>query len=843
MNNRLITILLIEDDEDDYVITRDLLAEIEVQQFQLDWASSYEEGWHLLQQQRHDVYLVDYILGSRNGLDLLHDAVQAGCKPPIILLTGQSDPSVDLAAMKAGAADYLVKGKMDASLLERSIRYAIERYRVLEELRHTLEENTQLASAIANVTTGVVITDPSHPDNPIVFVNPAFESITGYSAEEVLGKNCRFLRGAETDIQTVQMIRDALIAHESINCTLINYRKDGTPFWNELLINPVFDAHGNVVRFIGLQNDVTNRKLSEAALRDSEERYALAVHGANDGIWDWNLRTQQVYFSPRWKTMLGYRDDEISNGIEEWYERIHPEDQKWFQTHIDAHLNGLTPYFEHEHRMRHRDGTYRWMLTRGIAVRDDGHNATRMAGSQTDITDRKQAEQQLLHDALHDALTGLPNRTLLMDRLRHALQIAQRNDLFRFAVIFLDIDRFKMVNDGLGHLVGDRLIVGVAKRLELFGRPGDTLARLGGDEFVLLLEDINNIDDVTAIADQIQREIQKPFEINGYEIFITVSMGITFSVSDYEWSEDLLRDADTAMYQAKAQGRSRYEIFNHNMHTRAVAQLRLETDLRRALERQEFFLLYQPIVCLRTCQIIGFEALVRWRHPERGLVPPVDFIPIAEETGLITTLGYWVLREACQQMREWQQQFHDLLPMTICVNLSGRQFTANLVDQVQHILDETQLQPAHLKLEITESVLMDNTEAATTILAQLKAMGVQLSMDDFGTGYSSLNYLHRFPIDTLKIDRSFINKIDSDAEQLAIVRTIVTLAWNLGMDVIAEGIESAKHLAQLKALQCEYGQGYYFSAPLDPRAAVDFILNQAQLSELMSCPIPQIGSA
>lgn len=716
-----------------------------------------------------------------------------------------------------------VLADINVSLLERTISSTVEQTRTYLTLQKALQENDRLAAAIANIATGVVITAPNLPGNPIISVNPAFLAITGYSESDMIGKNCRFLQGVDTDAASVAAIREAIATRQAITCTLLNYRKDGTPFWNELTISPVFDTHGKLIHFIGLQTDVTERKHHEAALQESEERYALAVQGANDGIWDWNLKTNQVYFSARWKAMLGYGDMDIDQTLDEWFDRIHPDDLDWFKSRISAHLEGLTSHFEYEHRMRHSSGQYQWVLTRGLAVPDSNGQTSRMAGSQTDITARKLAEEQRLHDALYDALTGLANRTLLLERLRYAVQLTRYHASYRFAVLFLDVDRFKMVNDSLGHRAGDCLLVEIAQRLVTCSHAEDTVARLGGDEFVVLINNITNPTIVTEYADRIQQILQQPFYIDGHEIFTTVSIGITFSEIGYEWSDDLLRDADTAMYWAKAQGKACHAIFNADMHARAVALLKLETDLRRAIERQEFKLYYQPIVSLKTGYMSGFEALLRWHHPDRGLVSPTEFIPIAEETGLIVPVGVWVLHEACRQMREWQLRFPCVPPLTISVNLSGKQFNPDLITHIHHALQESELEAQCLRLEITESILIDNTESAAMLLAQLQGLGIQLSMDDFGTGYSSLSYLYRFPVNTLKIDRSFINKIDRDGEQLAIVRTIMTLAWNLGMDVVAEGIETFKQLAQMRALQCDYGQGYFFSPPLDSRSAEQMI--------------------
>ncbi len=436
-----------------------------------------------------------------------------------------------------------------------------------------------------------------------------------------------------------------------------------------------------------------------------------------------------------------------------------------------------------------------------------------------DVTERKQAEEQLLYNAFHDSLTGLPNRALFMERLGYVVESGKRHKAQLFAVLFIDLDRFKIINDSLGHTLGDQLLIGIASRLKACLRPTDTIARLGGDEFTILLEDIKDISDAVHIADRIQAQLKRHFDLGGQEVFTTASIGIALSARNYEQPEALLRDADIAMYRAKALGKARFEVFNLDMHTRAVAMLQLETDLRLAIEREEFQVHYQPIVSLKTGTITGFEALVRWQHPERDLIAPAEFIPLAEETGLIVPLGYWVLREACHQIKLWQTQYPSSSPLTVSVNISGKQFSEpDLIPQIRQILQNTKLNPQSLRLEITESVLMENTDVVS-ILLQLKAMNIQLYMDDFGTGYSSLSYLHRFPIDTLKIDRSFISTMDIDSKNSKIVQTIIMLAHNLDMDVIAEGIETEEQQAKLKNLECAYGQGYFFSPPLAAKAA------------------------
>lgn len=435
----------------------------------------------------------------------------------------------------------------------------------------------------------------------------------------------------------------------------------------------------------------------------------------------------------------------------------------------------------------------------------------------------QESKDHFRHAAFHDQLTDLPNRALLTEHIKLAIERPRSRDEQLFAVLFLDLDRFKNINDSLGHIAGDQLLTAIARCLEECMRPMDTVARLGGDEFAILLDGLESEEDAILVAERIQQALTRPFDLNGQEVFITASIGITLSAGGYDDPENVLRDADTAMYRAKESGKARFEMFDSSMHSHAVALLQLENDLRRAIERKEFMVYYQPIIRLDNDEVSGFEALVRWYHPDRGLVSPDEFIPIAEETGLIVEIGQMVLREACRQLREWQSTL-DLKSLTMSVNLSGKQFAQqNLVAQVKEILSETGLSAQYLKLEITESVVMEKAEVARTMLGQLCALGVHLSIDDFGTGYSSLSYLHRFPVKTLKIDRSFIGRMGPGGENSEVVKTINTLANNLGMSVVAEGIETEDQLSQLKAMGCGYGQGYLFSRPLMAEAASLFV--------------------
>jgi diguanylate cyclase (GGDEF)-like protein/PAS domain S-box-containing protein len=563
-----------------------------------------------------------------------------------------------------------------------------------------------------------------------------------------------------------------------------------------------------------------------AKLLDSEQRYSLAARGANDGLWDWDLLTQQIEFSPRWKEMVGCTDSEVGTSPEEWYSRIHPEDIDRVRSLIRTHIDGHLPQFKDEHRILHKDNTYRWVLVRGVATRDADGKALRMAGSQSDITERRLAEQQMQYDALHDVVTFLPNRVLFLDRLGQAVARARRRTDYRFAVVLLDLDRFKIVNESLGHTIGDELLAATARRLETCLRAGDTAARLGGDEFAILIDDVKDLDDLVKVADRVQIELAMPLSLSGKEVFITTSIGIAVSNPSYLRPEDLLRDADIAMYRAKALGKARHVVFDPAMQGKPVRLLELDSSLRRAIERQEFVLHYQPIIALQEGGIVGFEALVRWRHPERGMVAPGEFIPVAEETGLIIPISGLILDMATRQLRAWQARFSDM-PLYVSVNLSPRHLMyPGLVENVARVLKEASLLPEALRLEITENAVMENTEAAAGVLEALKALKVQVYMDDFGTGYSSLSYLHRLPIDSVKIDRSFVSNLGKDGENSVIVHTIITLARVMGMEVIAEGIETAEQLAQLRALKCDHGQGYFFAKPLPPELAEELLVRR-----------------
>lgn len=555
-----------------------------------------------------------------------------------------------------------------------------------------------------------------------------------------------------------------------------------------------------------------SRKWTEEELRESRERYALAARGSNDGIWDWNLVTGRMYFSPRWISLLGYEPHEITDQAKEWFDRVHPDDADRLTSELSVHRDGLNIHFHSEHRLRHKDGSFRWVLTRGLAARDQEGKAIRIAGSLTDITEGKVA----------DALTGLPNRLLLTERLSRTMGRAQESNQ-GYAVLFLDVDRFKVVNDSLGHMAGDQLLIHIGERLSTCLRAADvveksgadpTLSRFGGDEFGVLLDNVGDRKSAEFVAQRMLDALRPPFRLQGREVYASVSIGIALSSGDYQNPEEILRDSDTAMYNAKLLGGSRMAVFDSEMRSRAIARLKIETALHTAIQHNEFRLQYQPIISLDTFQTIGFEALLRWKNPVMGMVPPAEFISIAEEAGLMCEIGRWVLTEACREASRWARLKDGSAPF-VSVNVSAKHLVSgSLVTEVECALQRFALTPSQLRIEVTETALIGDLDAAKEVVLQLKERGVRVSIDDFGTGYAGLQYLRKLPVSTLKIDRSFVALMKDGTENFP--QAIVTLAHELGLDVVAEGIETAEDAYRLKSIMCESGQGFYFARPLDP---------------------------
>jgi diguanylate cyclase (GGDEF)-like protein/PAS domain S-box-containing protein len=693
----VVRVLLVEDDEDDYVITRDLLEQQDRAKFTLEWCSEFAEALQVIGEARHDIYLIDYRLGSRNGLDLVRDGFSSRPKAPVIILTGQVDYEIDLEASALGVTDFLLKQELNPYSLERALRYAINHHQAMHDL------------AI------------------------------------------------------------------------------------------------------------------------SEERYALAACAVNDGIWDWDLETDSVYFSPRWHALLGLSEGPNlpDAGVPEtWFDRVHEDDLPGLRLAIEAHLSGRTSLLQSKHRIRHADGTWRWVLTRGMAVRNGAGEPTRMAGSLSDITISRRTERQLQHDALHDTLTGLPNRALFMDRVERAMMSHHRDPSSGCAVLFLDIDRFKLVNDTFSHTIGDWLLIALAARIVSEIEPEDTVARMAGDEFTLLLDGIpcEKLESrALEVAARISDALREPFNIDGHRLFVTASIGIGVPEEGIS-AADLVRNADIAMYEAKHRDRGGCVVYDASMHRRISDRLSRQNDLRELIERGLIEVHYQPVLDLASGRVHGFEALARWPAGWPALSPS-EFIPIAEDTGLITPLGLHVLRTALGTLAAWR--FGGLVgpDVRMSVNVSGRQLDdPRFPEDVLDVITATGLPGSVVRLEITEGTLMREPERIARIVSDVCSTGVGLELDDFGTGYSSLSALHQFPVNALKIDQSFVSALTAEEGEV-IVRSTIALAHSLGLEVIAEGIEREAEVQRLRVLGCEYGQGFLFSPPV-PRDRAETLLSE-----------------
>jgi len=922
VSNQIIKVLLVDDDEDDYILTRYLFEDFKDNRYELEWTNSFSRAKKAMEDGNYDIYLIDYRLGAENGLDLIRQGIAAGCNAPMILLTGQDDMKTDLEAMQAGAADYLVKGGFEAELLERTIRYSLRQSRSLQSLQSS---EMKFRSVIQSASDAIFLVTE---DGKVTLWNKAAEKIFGYTEEEIIGKEATILMGEkyaqkakETGfLETLENVI-APLAGQIIQAT--GRRRDGSEFPLEMS-GSVWKTN-NSIFYTSIIRDITDRKKAGETLKESEERYRDLFENANDTIYVHDLQGNFISVNQTGERVFGYSREEAATL--NMTQIVAPEYLEIAQKHIAAKIagkpsssyeiecirkDGRRVAFEINSRViwengkpaaiqgiarditdrklaeEERDRLYNvsndllatisfdgtllqinpaWTKTLGYATKemvgksildfthpddkklnlnsieklktgesisvetrlickDESYrwiswNSTPMVTEEIlyavgrNITERKHAEEILEFNALYDKLTNLPNRSLFMNHLEESIKRYNLDKDKQFAVLFLDLDRFKIINDGLGHLIGDKLLVAIAERIKSSLRPGDIVARLGGDEFTLLIHNVKHVEDATNVAERIQRELAKPFRLENYEVFSSASIGIIISDETTRKPEDFLRDADSAMYRAKELGKSRYEIFDDEMHVRNMNLLQIETDLRKAIERDEFQVFYQPIVCLKTGQIKELEALIRWEHPEFGLVAPQEFINVAEETGLIIQIGEWILQESCRQTKFWQEKFSHLRDLSISVNLSAKQLMhPSLTSQVKNCLAKTNLDPKFLKLEVTESMVMENAETALQVLGEIRDLGVAFSTDDFGTGYSSLSYLHQFPFSRLKIDRSFIGKMDADLKSKAIVRTILMLGQNLGIEIVAEGVENLSQLYQLRRLGCNLGQGYAFSKPL-----------------------------
>jgi diguanylate cyclase (GGDEF)-like protein/PAS domain S-box-containing protein len=656
------------------------------------------------------------------------------------------------------------------------------------------------------------------------YVSPSVRQVVGHTAEELTGRTYHVLlvqepgNVAEVDAHTAgTLARDGDLSTYTAEVR----HADGRVLVLELVERA--RVHDGVPQGVeGFARDITARRAAERALRESEERYRSLFEESRDAIYMTTVDGRFVEVNQALVDLLGYSREELLNGgARDLY--ADPADRRRFRDEI-ARAGFIRDY---ETRLLRRGGEPIEVLVSASERRLSDGSVAGYQGIIHDITKRKRAEAQLAYGALHDTLTGLPNRALFVDRLEHAAERIRRGDQAAAAVLFLDLDRFKVVNESLGHRLGDRLLQEVARRMEAALRPGDTLARFGGDEFTVLAEGVSGPLEATHLAERLQEAVSEAYSLEGHELFCTASLGLALARTGHERAEELLRNADAALSRAKASGKNRLEVFDRAMHAEAMARLQLETDLRRALERGELRLHYQPVVALDTGRIESVEALLRWRNGERGDVPPDTFIPLAEETGLIVPLGRWVMEECCRQVSRWREAGSGV--PGVSVNLSARQFAdPELVEHLSRTIGRCGMDPRSLVVEITETVLLEHEGPAVEMLNRLRELGVRLSMDDFGTGYSSLGYLHRFPLDLVKIDRSFVRRMDRDARSAQLVHAIVSLARNLRVRVVAEGVETPGQLAALRGMGCDYAQGFLFSPALPPDRLAEMLAGEPQ---------------
>ena len=687
-------------------------------------------------------------------------------------------------------------------------------YRIYADYVERLEERRQSREVIEFIEQGMSVLDH---DGCVTLWNEAAERLVGCARERVIGQPLERAVPAVSRTELPRAIKETLgdgkaraVAHVSIPL----------PVGSRILeVKVIAVAHGVTL----LWHDITERTNAEHELKRSGERLALAAEGANDGLWQWNLQTQEFYVSGRWRAMIGLSPEASTGRPQAWLERVHPDDVADLRQKLEAHLAGQSEVFQHEHRVRHEDGSYRRFLCRGVAVSTRGGKRLRIAGSLTDTTEQAIAQERLRSVGFLDPLTGLYNRAVFVEGLGRRLEeFRLRRVSNSFAVLYLDLDRFKIVNDSLGHLVGDQLLIEASRRLESCLRPGDAIARLGGDEFAILLSGLNDDAQANAIAFRIQESLSLPFSIGGREVFITASIGIAFGPAHYNNPDEVMRDADTAMYHAKSRGKARHEVFDEAMHARVRDRLSLENDLRRAIASKGFEVVYQPIVLLSTGMCVGFESLVRWTRNGEP-VSPATFVPIAEELGLIEPLGTWVMEQACQTFADWQRRFPAAGLDCITVNVSSRQLVQqNFPRVVRDVVQRAGLKPADVRVEITETALLDNPGEAAGVLRELRNFGVKVYLDDFGTGYSSLSHLHKLPVDALKIDRSFVKSLMLP-DRPAIVESILALARTLNTSVVAEGIEDDIQARALERLGCTHAQGFLFSRPLSTGQAEELV--------------------
>jgi diguanylate cyclase (GGDEF)-like protein/PAS domain S-box-containing protein len=724
----------------------------------------------------------------------------------------------DELGLLAGATNDLL-GQFDQALLER--------VRAERALR---EREARLSGIMNNVADGILTLDENLR---IETVNAAATALFGYQLGDLDGQSFVNLiderdwtRVAVALTACLRQVDDLFHRHDN-RAEISGKRKDGELFAMAFGVSQM--RLGDRCTAICVVQDITHRKRAEQALRESEERLKLALRATRSGVFDNNYAKSSFWWSPEFIEMLGYDAVDALYANKLFDGLLHPEDKEAAQNQIERYLGGDMGDYMSLYRLRHRDGSWVWVEARGQALRDETGRPLRFTGTMTDVSDRKRFEEQLMYVSTHDPLTGLPNRTLVQDRLQHAIAHADRKGAI-VAVLLLDVDRFKLVNDSLGHQAGDKLLRALAQRLGGCVRAADTVGRLGVDEFMVIAEDLPEVQTAARVAETILVSLSRPFSIDGQQLFVTASIGISLFPGDGADFAALMRDADMAMHNVKTSGGNSYRFFTPEMNEAAVARLSLEHALREALEREEFSLHYQPKIGLHSMAPVGAEALIRWRHPEQGMIPPGKFIPVAEETGLIVQLGEWVIRAALAQIKDWQNR--GFIPVPVAVNVSVRQIaTPSFGEKLLALCSEYDVPPELLEIEITETAMMSNLAYIADALAEIRSHGIRIAIDDFGTGYSSLSYLRRLPITTLKVDRSFVNEAPINADTGAIAATIIAMGRQLGLKVVAEGIETEEQLDFLRRHACDELQGYLFSKPLPPEEMESRFLRRQQWLE------------
>lgn len=812
-------VLLIEDNRADVLLIQAMLAEAEDVGYTLIHAPRLEAGLEMLQRKKIAVILLDLSLPDSFGLDTFQALHQHAGGIPVIVLTGSRDRALALRAIQAGAQDYLVKDEVTAASLSKAIHYAVERKHAEMRLR---ESENRYKTLVDSVPDAILLLR----DGVIQHCNERAASLFGLSSAELTGQRLTELSaGRASGSGDSSYSLEARLAQQKASGQLAfewNFRRtSGEIIATEVILDSVvLDSATQVLAII---RDITDRKQAEqrirfqASLLDQVHNAVLATDSKGRIVY-WNRFASLLYLWPA-ELALGRVFSELIVPDED-QERIEEIRQSLADTHT----------WEGELELKRRDGSSFPASLSLSAVLDEAGQFAGYVGIASDITERKLVERKLEHNAFHDALTGLPNRMLFADRLSHSIARSTREG-GRYAVMMLDLDRFKVINDSLGHLIGDELLIQFSRRVESCLRPQDTLARLGGDEFTILLEDLHHSGDATRVAERIHEKMAQPFLLGGNEIYTSASIGIAFGTANYKEPSQALRDADIAMYRAKNQGKGCHVIFEAGMHDRAVSQLRRENRLRQALDQQELAVHFQPIIDLISGQCIGAEALLRWNSPEAKHYTPTEFLTLAEETHLIIPIGQQVLEDACLARRRWQQELPLGEDFAIHVNLSAKQFCyRGLAQQIEQALSRHQLPGTALALEIREGVLRDHAAAASALLADLRELKVNICIDDFGTGYSSLNYLHQFPLDILKIDRSFTASLGLNSASNAIVEAIIGLGNNLGMQTIATGVENELHQRFLLQLGCRYAQGFLYNRPLNPEAMQSYLRMSKQIA-------------